>query len=81
MSDIREVTIARGARHLATIDARRLYKSDLANVLGEIERTWQRYIYESEDFLRAALAENYDAALVMRDPVGTPSPRNPGDLK
>lgn len=63
MADIREVTVARGARHLAGIDARRVHKGDLTAVLTEIERTWQRYVYESEDFLRAALAENYDAAL------------------
>lgn len=72
MTDIREVTVARGARHLAAIDARAKYKGSLTNVLGEIERTWQRYIYESEDFLRAAFAENYDAALGIRDPVSTP---------
>jgi hypothetical protein len=63
MTNIREVTVARGAKHLAALEARRLYKGDLTSVLGEIERTWQRYIHESEDFLRAALAENYDAAL------------------
>lgn len=67
MADIREVTVARGARHLASIDARRIYKGDLTGVLGEIERTWPRYIHEAEDFLRAALAENYDAALSSQD--------------
>lgn len=63
MENIREVTVARGARYLAGLDARRQHKGDLTSVLGEVERTWQRYIHESEDFLRAALAENYDTAL------------------
>lgn len=71
MTDIREVTVARGARHLAAIDARARYKGDLTSVLGEIERTWQRYIHESEDFLRAALGENYDTALSIGDAVST----------
>lgn len=71
MADIREVTVARGARHLAGIDARRAYKGDLTSVLGEIERTWPRYIHESEDFLRAALAESYDAALSNEPREGT----------
>lgn len=67
MGNLRETTVARGARHLAGLDARRRYKGDLTSTLSEIERTWQRYIGESDDFLRAALAENYDAALSNGD--------------
>lgn len=63
MPNMREATVLRGARHLAARDARARYKDDLTAVLGEIERLWPRYIGEAEDFLRAALAENYDAAL------------------